>query len=377
MNVRVTHWGYAVDKEKWGDVRTEYVFDLGGVPNWRNNREQIEQLFLFHRYWQKAGFHTRMITCVPESGQGQGGSAPEGWTFFFSQRYRNGDRPIHGEMFYKDKLVLTKFPFSGRVSHIMLTGCLDSEDIHRGKDGSTYLRPTYQDLEYLRGIAENPLHIMNRVMVNQSVRIGNVILANYVPTRRIQFQGVSHLHASTRWRGVVEGQTVDMGKKIIGTLALMAEQWEKNQGRLDEVPEFHYADTFEPTIAALNGVHALASGIKSWIDDNQWEDDKEPPDPRGRWGITSASIEEAWTAKGDMFQQQIPELLKVHRPFTDPNGFDFIKNVDLQPYQDLLQEAIAGLSFSVGFDWYNPYSYPDQEPEDGYEFQPDILALRM
>lgn len=377
MFVRMIHWGYPSGERNWGNVRTDWVFDIDTVPDFRNSPENALQLFNFHRHFQLSEYNTKMITCLPAAPAGIEEQAKTGWTFTFKRFGRGGLKPTNGEFYFKDKLRFTKYPYAGRVTHQMLSGCLDETDVLRSLDGSAYYKPTAGDIEYMHTVNNVAGSIFKRTTNFRTTVLGTVALGDWTRAKSIGIGGISQLHANTRWRREIKGETVSMGAKLVGTLELMANQFEDNQAFLDEIPEERPDVWYQPTVGLLFGISQRASDIDQWIENNKWEDGTEPEEPRGRFGPTSALILDKWKSLGDIFQQQLPELQKVYKPHQGPEGFTWIEKKNLQPYQDMLEEAIRTLSFSVSFDWYNPYSYPNQEPEDGYEFPPDIVALKL
>lgn len=303
-------------------------------------------------------------TC-DDSGNVDGGS--ESFGTAFSTYNKQGQRPITGEMLYRDVLRFSSYPVVGRVAHHWWRGCLDEgdiielENVGRGSSMAPQLSEIWRDAEN----AFNCDVFRSCVIFNH----GAPFAVNYADTSHY-----TDSHAATRWRRRVTGKVATAGNAIFRALEQMytalenAHYWQSLEIRIAP------GEIQSALVEALTVGKAVDQAVKTAHEAGSEGGEENATEPIFRFGIAWAPIIDAWQVAANYADEGLQQLIAAH-PTQEEGGDTYISRDNLGPYVDKMSEILKAVSKTANADWYNPKSYPNQLSAAQERRLPDIIEL--
>lgn len=301
---------------------------------------------------------------------GPGGYVDSGQESFgtaFSTYNKQGQRPIAGEMFYRDVLRFSSYPKTGRVAHHWWRGCLDDQDVFDTDDIGRASRVAPELAEIFRGA---------EVAYNCEV-FQNAVIFNHAQPFAVNYADTSHYtdsHAATRWRRRVTGKLQTAGDAIFVALEAMykaledAHYWQGLEIRIAP------GEIQSAMVAALSVGKRIEQLVKAANEAGGDPNDQNAVEPILRFGIAWEPIIAAWRAASEFTEVGLPELQAAH-PTQQEGGDTYISRDNLAPYVDALGAILKKVSKTANADWYNPKSYQGQLSAAQARRLPDIIEL--
>jgi|SRR5215217_339646 len=375
MELRVLVHQTRGGENQWKYWFNEYVFNMDDIPDIDQNFHRFLDLFRFHRAINLENTIINCITAHPV-GEGQNGATlPAGYAYYYNTWRHSGDREELGETKFMLNLRVDYYRPTGRARRKFYRGCLNEDDIVRNDKGHI----TLTNMDYWNGLlgvlkngGENTLFNM---MVKGESLFGGLIPGGYERVVAASVGGASEVHGSTRWRHRVEGDGVNLGKKILTQLTLMSDQIERNAQAKHISEEYIHGEEFQRTMTMLSSIEKLNNDIKEFWKKPSKDESEGESHPVSRYGYNIDSIKEAWDKIAKIQPEQVKEVLKKHKPFTGPEGYEYIHWEDLEPFDDFLRSNMQSLSASMYYDWFNPFAYKEQVESADYENKPDYEEL--
>lgn len=362
-------------EESWGLWTTRFWINTEAALDIGNADASLRPLWLLMLNLSKSvvKHHCILYTSIEE-----GEASTTAGMAVFPYDLHLGLRPVQDELRYRLVLQLSGETFAGKHSRNWLRGCLDKRDVIEGDKNEVALRDPSEWHRALlafqgeRG-ADIPLRFLKRPFED-----GGKTLSAGRPISHFYNPKAVNAHAITRVRYRTQSGSINVHNQIFGAVSGMTQEYQLILGRVREQTSHTYSDVWYRVVAAIGAVKGTYKSIRSYMEDaNQDENDGKVP-PKTRFGVTAEKILSIWEKEGDESERQLNELLKKHKPYTDPfSGDEFVKVEDMEPYLDLLLAELQKITGTVYFDAYNPRAYVEQKPKHGTNLLPDAVIMKM
>ncbi len=361
----------------WKIWKCSYWFDLDEMPTIENGYA----LFLPLMRWQAWSLKTccQLSLCTwhsfsPNAMAWQGATGNATIMYFDEQ---NGVEPIQGVMRYMHGLRWRLEAPSGPNGRSIWRGCLDASQLVHPNEGRVGLGdvPSLEELN-------REMHLVNQASLwAKQVRMADkgALLPFYGQKRVIRTSGplYSEMHSTTRWMRRLKGKGFSTFGAMFDTVRALVAMWWIYDGIIKDGGEFTYSTQFLPMVSALQAVIKVSNEHKAYFEDADENDQNGSVPPKVRYGITCDLILSKWEQKAQVAKDQVPELMKMFRPFEDAQGDEYMMVADFAPYQDLAGEFISALAPTLDWDWSNFKAYPNQQSPSEYAHLPDAIELLL